>query len=51
MGTWYEIKRMPIKPYDFEKGLKCIRAVYTLNNDNTIKVNNSGIKTYVQLKS
>jgi apolipoprotein D and lipocalin family protein len=40
-GNWYEIARLP---NSFEKGLKCITANYTLQNDGSVKVINSGFK-------
>ena len=41
MGTWYEIARLP---QYFERDLDEVKAEYTLNNDGTIKVVNSGVK-------
>ena len=40
MGTWYEIARLP---QYFEAGLDEVKAQYTLNDDGTIKVVNSGM--------
>ena len=41
MGTWYEIARLP---QYFERDLNEVKAQYTLNDDGTIKVVNSGVK-------
>ena len=41
MGTWYEIARLP---QYFERDLDEVRAQYTLNDDGTIRVVNSGVK-------
>ena len=41
MGTWYEIARLP---QYFERDLDEVKAQYTLNDDGTIKVVNSGVK-------
>ena len=41
MGTWYEIARLP---QYFERDLDEVTAQYTLNDDDTIKVVNSGVK-------
>ena len=41
MGTWYEIARLP---QYFERDLDKVKAEYTLNDDGTIKVVNSGVK-------
>ena len=41
MGTWYEIARLP---QYFERDLDEVTAQYTLNDDNTIKIVNSGVK-------
>ena len=41
MGTWYEIARLP---QYFERGLDEVKAEYTLNDDGTIEVVNSGVK-------
>ena len=41
MGTWYEIARLP---QYFERDLDEVTAQYTLNDDGTIKVVNSGVK-------
>lgn len=38
-GTWYEIARLPNR---FEKGLTCITATYTLQENGTIEVLNQG---------
>lgn len=42
LGTWYEIAR-----YDhrFERGLTRVTATYSMNDDGTIKVLNSGFNT------
>jgi len=39
MGKWYEIARLD---YHFEKGLDNVTAEYSLNEDGTVKVINSG---------
>jgi len=39
MGKWYEIARLD---YRFEKGLDNVTAEYSLNEDGTVKVMNSG---------
>ena len=41
MGMWYEIARLP---QYFERDLDEVKAQYTLNDDGTIKVVNSGVK-------
>ena len=41
LGEWYEIARFD---HSFERGIEQAKAVYTLNEDETIKVVNSGIK-------
>ena len=41
MGTWYEIARLP---QYFERDLDEVKAQYTLNDDGTIRVVNSGVK-------
>ena len=41
MGTWYEIARLP---QYFERDLDEVQAQYTLNDDGTVKVVNSGVK-------
>ena len=41
MGTWYEIARLP---QYFERDLDEVKAEYSLNDDGTIKVVNSGVK-------
>ena len=41
MGTWYEIARLP---QYFERDLDEVKARYTLNDDGTIKVENSGVR-------
>lgn len=41
LGKWYEIAAFP---QSFEKGCTCTSAVYSLNNDGTIKVINRCIK-------
>ena len=40
LGEWYEIARFD---HSFERGIERAKAVYTLNEDGTIKVVNSGI--------
>ena len=41
MGTWYEIARLP---QYFERDLDEVKAQYTLLNDGTIRVENSGVR-------
>lgn len=41
MGTWYEIARLP---QYFERGLDEVKAEYTLLDDGTIRVVNSGVR-------
>ena len=41
LGEWCEIARFD---HSFERGIERAKAVYTLNEDGTIKVVNSGIK-------
>ena len=41
LGEWYEIARFD---HSFERGIEQAKAVYTLNEDGTIQVENSGIK-------
>ena len=41
MGTWYEIARLP---QYFERDLDEVKAQYTLNDDGTVRVVNSGVK-------
>ena len=41
LGEWYEIARFD---HSFERGVEQAKANYTLNEDGTIKVVNSGIK-------
>ncbi|MCA5004876.1 lipocalin family protein [Sphingobacterium bovistauri] len=41
LGEWFEIARLD---FFWEKGLKNVRAVYTLNDDGSIKVDNSGVR-------
>ena len=41
LGEWYEIARFD---HSFERGVEQAKAVYTLKEDGTIKVENSGIK-------
>ena len=41
LGAWYEIARFD---HSFERGIEQAKASYTLNEDGTIKVVNSGIK-------
>ena len=41
LGEWYEIARFD---HSFERGIEQAKAVYTLKEDGTIKVENSGIK-------
>ncbi|MCW5718402.1 MAG: lipocalin family protein [Bauldia sp.] len=39
-GTWYEIARFD---YVFERGLRNVRATYSLNEDGTVRVFNHGV--------
>ena len=41
LGEWYEIARFD---HSFERGIEQAKANYTLNEDGTIKVVNSGVK-------
>ena len=41
MGTWYEIARLP---QYFERDMNEVKAQYTLNDDGTIRVENSGVR-------
>lgn len=41
LGTWYEIARID---HSFEEGMEYTKAVYSLNEDGTVRVENSGIK-------
>ena len=41
LGEWYEVARFD---HSFERGIEQAKAVYTQNEDGTIKVVNSGIK-------
>lgn len=41
LGTWYEIARYD---HNFERGLTCTKANYSLNADGSLTVINSGIK-------
>ena len=41
LGEWYEIARFD---HSFERGVEKAKANYTLNEDGTIKVVNSGVK-------
>ena len=41
MGTWYEIARLP---QYFERDLDEVTAQYTLNDDGTVRVVNSGVR-------
>lgn len=41
MGAWYEIARLP---HYFERGLDEVKAEYTLLDDGTIRVVNSGMR-------
>ncbi|MGR5140976.1 lipocalin family protein [Photobacterium sp. DNB23_23_1] len=45
LGTWYEIARLD---HSFERGLSHVSAVYTLNDDGSIKVINRGYDTEEQ---
>ena len=41
MGTWYELARLP---HYFERGMDEVKAEYTLLDDGTIRVVNSGVR-------
>lgn len=41
LGTWYEIARLD---FFWEKGLKNVTALYSLQEDGNIKVQNSGVR-------
>jgi apolipoprotein D and lipocalin family protein len=41
-GTWYEFAASEAQRETFEKNLVCTSATYSLNDDGTIKVNNTG---------
>lgn len=41
LGRWYEIARFD---HGFEKGIEYAKAVYTLNPDGTVRVENTGFK-------
>ena len=41
LGEWYEIARFD---HSFERGIEQAKAVYTLNDDGTLNVVNSGMK-------
>lgn len=41
LGTWYEIARID---HSFERGMEFTQAIYSLNPDGTVRVENSGIK-------
>lgn len=41
-GNWYEIARLPNR---FEKGLECVTAQYTVQDNGKIEVRNKGLKT------
>ena len=45
MGKWYEIARLP---HNFESNVTDAQVVYTLQDDGTIVVENSGIRNHVQ---
>jgi apolipoprotein D and lipocalin family protein len=40
MGKWYEIQKYPLT---WDVGQKCITANYTLNDNGTVTVFNSGV--------
>jgi apolipoprotein D and lipocalin family protein len=42
LGQWYEIARMDFR---FERNLSDVTAIYSLNTDGSIKVNNQGFDT------
>ncbi len=42
MGAWFEIETSATFRKTFESGLVCTTANYTLNADNTVRVDNSG---------
>lgn len=41
LGRWYEIARFD---HSFERGVQYAKAVYTINQDGTVRVENSGFK-------
>ena len=41
LGTWYEIARLP---HTFERGMTDVSAVYTLQDNGTVRVVNAGTK-------
>ncbi len=41
LGKWYEIARLP---HSFERGLDGVSAEYTLNDDGSVRVVNTGFK-------
>jgi apolipoprotein D and lipocalin family protein len=43
LGTWYEQGRSFIIRKTFESNNNCVRAIYSLNADGTVKVNNGAI--------
>ena len=45
MGKWYEIARLP---HSFEDGVSDAQAVYTLQDDGTIIIENSGTKNHIR---
>ena len=44
MGKWYEIARLP---HSFENGVTDAQAIYTLQDDGTIVIENSGVKNTI----
>lgn len=42
LGSWYELARFD---HPFERGLEDVEALYTLNPDGSIRVENSGLDT------
>ena len=45
MGKWYEIARLP---HNFENGVTDAQTVYTLQDDGTIVIENSGMKNKIR---
>jgi len=41
LGTWYE---QAVIPYYFERGCSKTKATYSLNKDNTVRVDNSCVR-------
>ena len=45
MGKWYEIARLP---HNFEVDVTDVQAIYTLQDDGTVIVENSGMKNHIR---